>query len=430
MRGQIFTLLLLFSQLAFSQNCFTDFKYYRPLKVVNPDAIALTDMQVHFELETASLLDSSKLAVDGSDIRIMDENCTPVPFYVSAISDSGNSTIWMKLASIPANDTLHLQLYYGNDTTMTASNGDDTFIFFDDFSLDSVDVSKWEAVGEFQKFQTNNGVFEYASTGTSSGSRFKFARTTMSFSEEVILEFNAEVSNSNGFGFSSTDTILERIIFRQSGFGFDTLNQVAFNTDTITNGISIDQAYPLIRFPRRVPTDGRLRAKIVGETLNITEFVNTTDNSINTDTFELSQIKMRAFHFIVSSFSSQTIYMDFLRVRKPGGDSVGFVLGMEEVLIVDTMTVDTTTSIGQRYEYQLTIYPNPSQGQISVEGLQAGKHSFVIKNLHGQDVWSLEKNIQSGIERLELPELPEGHYWISVRHAKGFNESHQIMIQR
>lgn len=434
MKGKIFTLLILLSQFAVAQNCFSDFKYYRSLSVVNPGTSVLTDIQVRFELETASLLDSSKLQLDASDLRIMDLNCNPIPFYVASLSDSGTSSIWMKLASIPANDSLHLQLYYGNDTAITASSGDDTFIFFDDFSLDSVDISKWEAIGGFQKFQTNNGIFEYASDGMNPGPRFKFARTNMSFSDEVILEFNAEISNSNGFGFSSADSALERVIFRQSGFGFDTLNQVALNSDTITNGYSTNQSYPLIRFPRRVPTDGRLRAGMVGETLRITEFSNTTENSTNTDTLELTEFRMSGFHFIVSSFIGQGIFLDYLRVRKPGGDSVAFLLG-QEVLIADTTTIDTSntdtlTNIGRLVDQQLVIYPNPTQRQFIIEGLENGATTFAIRNLYGQEIWSMEKQIYSSKESIKLPSLPEGHYWISIQNDKGPHENHQLLIQK
>jgi len=86
--------------------------------------------------------------------------------------------------------------------------------------------------------------------GSVSGGRFKFVRTAATFQEPVIFEFVVKINNSNGFGFSSADVDLDRILFRQAGFGFDTLNQVAFIPDTISNGFQVEGMYPLIRFTR------------------------------------------------------------------------------------------------------------------------------------------------------------------------------------
>ncbi|MCI4669366.1 MAG: DUF2341 domain-containing protein [Bacteroidia bacterium] len=422
MTRKIFTLLFLISNLAYAQNCFSDFAYYRPFQVINSGTSELTDMQFSFDFDTAILLDSAKLQMSGADIRITDENCNPIPFYLSGATSDSTNTIWIKVPLIGAGDTLDYQIYYGNDTALSVASGDDTFIFFDDFSQDSVDMNKWEPIGEFRKLTVVNGILEYASEGSNPGPRFKFLRTRANFSEDVLIEFNARISNSNGFGFSSTDSTLDRVIFRQSGFGFDTMNQVAFNDDTLSNGISISQTYPIIRFPRGEFRDARLRAGVVNDTLKISEFTNLNDSSSNFDTFELGRSPMSAFHFILSSFIGADIFLDYIWLRKTGGDQLKFDLGDEVVLIVPTNVSK------QNLETDLQFYPNPSHGTLYIKGLKAGLHSIKLFNANGQLLWNSRIHANETDLKFTLPDLANGLYKIQVSNGQELFKSASIQI--
>ena len=51
---------------------------------------------------------------------------------------------WVEVADDLSTNTATIYIYYGNATATTTSNGDNTFIFFDDFLGTSLDSSKWQ----------------------------------------------------------------------------------------------------------------------------------------------------------------------------------------------------------------------------------------------------------------------------------------------
>ena len=50
--------------------------------------------------------------------------------------------VWVKVPSIPTSGT-QMYLYYGNPIATSQSNGDATFLFFDDFGGSSLNTTKW-----------------------------------------------------------------------------------------------------------------------------------------------------------------------------------------------------------------------------------------------------------------------------------------------
>ncbi|MEL6729900.1 MAG: DUF2341 domain-containing protein [Bacteroidota bacterium] len=428
MKFKIFTFLFLLAQFSFAQtpDCIPGWGFARTVKVFNPGQELLTDFQVVFELDTRALVDSGKLRTDGADLRVTDENCQALFFYGEKFDVDSANQIWVKLPSIMANDSVKLYVYYGNDTAQSTINGDSTFIFFDDFGTETVaevDSNKWEAIGEFSEFKISNGRLEYASTGSSQGSRFKFTRSKATFSEQVVFDFNAQISNSNGFGFSSTDSTLDRIIFRQSGFGFDTMNQVAFNDDTVTNGTSVSQEYPFIRFVRNAPTNATMTAGIQGDTLTITDFRNLDENSFAADTFQLTRSPMSSFHFILSTFSGFNIFLDYLRVRKPAAVAPTSTVGAEEMFMIPNSILPTA-------EWELKLYPNPASETVSLEGLPTGAYDLMLVDHLGRKLWTDALHVTIGTtQTLELPSLPTGTYHLWMTNGQE-SMAHSLMIRQ
>ncbi|MCX9084259.1 MAG: DUF2341 domain-containing protein [Candidatus Methanoperedens sp.] len=53
-----------------------------------------------------------------------------------------NGKVWVKVQNIPFGSTTIIRIYYGNQIASTASNGDKTFEFFDDFENNN--FKKWD----------------------------------------------------------------------------------------------------------------------------------------------------------------------------------------------------------------------------------------------------------------------------------------------
>ncbi len=404
-----FTLLLFSFSCYFlhAQDCAVGWAYYRTVSIDNSQGGSLTDYQVAIELNTAELVAQGKLRADGADLRIYTTDCTLLPFWGDSLGLNTATKVWVKIPSIAAGASVDLQVYYGKSNAASAADGDNTFLFFDDFSSGTVDPTKWETLGEFATFEVIDGMLNYSSTAEVPGARFKFARTVPVFSEEVIFDYVGAVTNSNGFGFSSsTGDDLERILFRQSNFGFDTLNQVAFLSDTLDNGYQIEGMYPFLRFPRYEFNTASITVGLNSDNnLRFTRFANEGLGDENTNEYAPIQLETTGFHFIMSSFSSsQTIFLDNIRVRQQTDTPPVSTNGAEIFLDPSSLASLIDPS-------RVQVFPNPTthQSQVSIDYQEAVL--VQIFNAQGQQLKHLNIRLNpSESASLVTTQLPAGLY--------------------
>ncbi len=123
--------------------------YRRPITINNTaNSNNLTDYQVLVTLNTQSLISAGKMRSDCGDIRFTDSNgSTLLNYWIESGCNTASTKIWIKVPSIPANSTKTIYVYYGNPSATSLSNGDATFLFFDDFLGTSLDATKWTTTG-------------------------------------------------------------------------------------------------------------------------------------------------------------------------------------------------------------------------------------------------------------------------------------------
>jgi len=116
----------------------------------------LTDYQMRFVVHRTEGTDSggnvyagTNVKEDYSDLRFTTPGNTPIPYWIES-SDAGSAVVWVKVPSIPTAGT-QLYLYYGNPGAPPVSDGDATFLFFDNFIGSSVNATKWT-------IHENNGI--------------------------------------------------------------------------------------------------------------------------------------------------------------------------------------------------------------------------------------------------------------------------------
>ena len=83
---------------------------------------------------------NNKVRSDFGDIRFTTLNGTLLDYWMESLNAGMNATFWVKMAGNLTEQAQTIYLYYGNPLAVTTSNGDSTFIFFDDFSGD---LTKW-----------------------------------------------------------------------------------------------------------------------------------------------------------------------------------------------------------------------------------------------------------------------------------------------
>lgn len=134
--------------------------YRREITVQENSGSNLSNYQTLIELDNTNF-DFSHSTSDGSDIRITDTSLNKLSFWIEEWDSVGETAkIWVKIPSISASSTVTLYIYYGNASLTTESDGDNTFLFFDDFSGD---LSKW--TGDTDYASISDGILTLTSTG-------------------------------------------------------------------------------------------------------------------------------------------------------------------------------------------------------------------------------------------------------------------------
>ena len=134
-----------------------DWAYRREITIDNTsNSNDLTDYQVKITLDNTNF-DFSKANNDGSDIRFTDDDGSTLLYYWIEKWDSTNqeAIIWVKVPSIPASSNKTIYMYYGNASASDASDGDNTFEFFDDASGTYSD--KWVTIEGSADYATVDG---------------------------------------------------------------------------------------------------------------------------------------------------------------------------------------------------------------------------------------------------------------------------------
>jgi hypothetical protein len=113
---------------------------YQRAITINPGTPA-NNFQIRVQLT-----DLSNMVANGNDLRFYDAADVQADYWIEYWNTNpvGQATVWVE---VPTAGTTSLTLYYGNASATAVSNGDSTFIAFDDFSGSSVNASKWDVRG-------------------------------------------------------------------------------------------------------------------------------------------------------------------------------------------------------------------------------------------------------------------------------------------
>jgi len=163
---------------------------YRKLHIIANISDPITDYQIKFKVWNTTGTDSgenvylgNKVTSDFRDIRFTTINNTVLPYWIEEIG-TNYAIVWVKISLIPITGT-QVYLYYGNPSTTSLSNGDDTFSFFDHFLGSSLDTDKWTVSLGGQTL--NNSILT-----TKSGGMNTFYSTAL-FGGDTILRMRANV---------------------------------------------------------------------------------------------------------------------------------------------------------------------------------------------------------------------------------------------
>jgi len=115
------------------------------IKIVEQSGRELTEYQVKVEITDPDFFSK---CTDQRYVEFYDEDKQTLLSHYTELFDTANkiAIFWVKVPSIPANGTKMIYLNINTSRTEDLSDGEATFDFFDDFSGDSLDTSKWNLV--------------------------------------------------------------------------------------------------------------------------------------------------------------------------------------------------------------------------------------------------------------------------------------------
>ena len=140
---------------------YQDFSYRVQHSIIGSVAGNVTDYQIRITIVNGTGASGGEVYYttnvsqpDFDDVRFTWLNKTsgmeqPIPYWRETVYEGVSATFWVKIPSIPANpNSATIYIYYGKDDASTESNGDATFIFFDDFNDGVINASKWTNIND------------------------------------------------------------------------------------------------------------------------------------------------------------------------------------------------------------------------------------------------------------------------------------------
>jgi len=112
--------------------------------------------QTNYQTKLSITYDSD-MQTDFDDLRFTNSSGTALDYWTQSYTSSTNAIVWVEVDSLAANGDTTIYMYYGNSSASTSSNGDNTFILFDDFSSDTIDSNKWTISGSSSFFSVVSG---------------------------------------------------------------------------------------------------------------------------------------------------------------------------------------------------------------------------------------------------------------------------------
>jgi len=125
-----------------------------------------------------------------NDIRFTDDDGITLLDYWIEDTSADPITVWVKVKDNLDND-VDIYVYYGKEGDSSASNGENTFVFFDDFEGTSLDTDKWNSSGTIEVSNSEISLNEDDGIYTKSSWGYGYSVISKAKGDEQDIEFVA-----------------------------------------------------------------------------------------------------------------------------------------------------------------------------------------------------------------------------------------------
>ena len=146
-----FAFIVTLANASISQSTWWDssWPYRKPVTIDNSNgSVELTEYQINLVLNSAALISEGKMLASGNDIRFTDADGNLLGYWIESGLNTAQTKIWVNVSFIPASDMMTIYMYYGNPNAFPASDGNNTFVFFEEFPGTELNTGKWDWIAE------------------------------------------------------------------------------------------------------------------------------------------------------------------------------------------------------------------------------------------------------------------------------------------
>lgn len=269
---------------------------------------------------------TANIKTDFSDLRFTNSaEDTELGYWIENKTDSDFAWVWVKVPTLTASINTSIFMYYGNSGASSNSNGDNAFLFFDDFSGT---LSKWSALNPSGcSNSVTSGVMQMACTGSGSA----YMETNTNFNLGYAVRFKVKnivntyawrsITNSNsdgtGVGWETYTSTNEMKVWTPSSYT-SVGDQIATATKEGTSLLAFSSNVWYNKEIRHVSA-GYTEARVWNNTIDFTRYNTGTISASNNKPIALGTWK-----------DGRTIQYDDVLVRGFVSSEPTYLIGIEQ----------------------------------------------------------------------------------------------------
>ena len=351
----------------------SSWQYRKPITITEQSGNDLTNFQVAINISYDSGMQS-----DFDDLRFTYYNVTSdseieIPYWIESYSASEWCYVWVNVTYIPANDNATIYMYYGNTEVSNESNGDNTFILFDDFEGTSLDTDKW--TNKVGTWTVSDGKLVAPSVA---GARIGTVNEQITGTYNITIEANVTMISSSTYGDfrlftwnTSTGDKAYTYALERIGNSYSKPIEIASSYQGATYGAN------------KVDNPPAGIYEVINETLlnygthyKIIFTATQGNETISFDNIWLNNTMNCQFGFHEWDDKGY-LRVDWVRIRKYADPEPTYTIGSEEPLLILTVTSPTNTTYNTN---QITVSGNTTTSANITYSLNGGANQTLCIN--------------------------------------------------
>jgi len=286
----------------------------------------------------------------GEDIRFTDVENNQLSYWIQEWNSSGTSKVWVK---VPDSGTKYIKMHYGNPSAIDNSDGNNTFVFFDDFNDGVIDNTKWTRY-LYDSTGQDSTLTEYGGNAVIFNHYLASTKTALlsipTFNKNYVLESRASINYGGGssgvFGWGvdfphpaqeswllfSDESVSDTNIYLKHYVG-SYLNQYV----SVNGGVNVFHNY-------KIRWKNGLMAWYLDDSL-LREYVANPYYLLNYNYIPSSNMRIGFGSENTQNTSNEYHYMDWVFVRKDNTNDLVASIANENILNTNDTTAPTVTSV-------------------------------------------------------------------------------------